>query len=261
MNTGRYTRIRTRQHSDPLFPPHPSRNAFAIALAHSTIYTQQHSIHRFAESCHSSNLHSTPLHPTFKYINEYYNLHTHQRCLKSHFHSESPTARFTTTSLHPTRHLLFIFPLSQPHLLSFHLFSLFWTCGKRSRLILCRRHLFLPISTLLFSFPSSSHSPIHPFSIHSSQNKHSIPIPKHSLPNTLLHNNQGNCLRSLMFHSLTRCKHTLHDQTRMTHQSPPYEPPRRSNNSRRTRLRHRTHLLNARVHCTALHCIATLNPD
>ena len=138
---------------------------------------------------------------------------------------------------------------------------LFWTCGKRSRLILCGRHLFLPISTLLFSFPSSSYTPIHPFSIHSSQNKHSIPISNHSLPNTLLHNNQGNCLRSLMFHSLTRCKHTLHDQTRMTHQSPPYEPPRRSNNSRRTRLRHRTHLLNARVHCTALHCIATLNPD
>ena len=205
MNIGRYTRIHTRQHSDPLFPPHPSRNAFAIALAHSTTYTQQHSIHRFAESCDGSNLHSTPLHPTFKYINEYYNLHTHQRCLKSHFRSESPTSRFTTTFLHPTRHLLFIFPLSQPHLLSFHLFSLFWTCGKRSRLILCGRHLFLPISTLLFSFPSSSHSPIHPFSIHSSQNKHSIPISNHSLPNTLLHNNQGNCLRSLRFHSLPTC--------------------------------------------------------
>ena len=69
MSTGRYTRIHTRWLSDPLFPPHPSRNAFAIALTHSTIYTQQHSIHRFAESCHSSNLHSTPLHPTFKYIN------------------------------------------------------------------------------------------------------------------------------------------------------------------------------------------------
>ena len=40
MNTGWYTRIHTRQHSDPLFPPHPSRNAFAIALAHSSIYTQ-----------------------------------------------------------------------------------------------------------------------------------------------------------------------------------------------------------------------------
>ena len=153
MNTGRYTRIRTRQHSDPLFPPHPSRNAFAIALTHSTIYTQQDSIHRFAESCHSSNLHSTPLHPTFKYINEYYNLHTHQRCLKSHFRSESPTSRFTTTFLHPTRHLLFIFPLSQPHLLSFHLFLLFWTCGNRSWLILCDRHLFLPISTLLLFIP------------------------------------------------------------------------------------------------------------
>ena len=177
MNTGRYTRIRTRQHSDPLITVHPSRNAFAIALAHTSIYTQQDSIHRFAESCHGSNLHSTPLHSTFKYINAYYNLHNHQRCLESHFHSESPTSRFTTISLHPTRHLLFIFPLSQPHLLSFHLFFLFWTCGKRSRLILCGRHLFLPISTLLFSFPSSSHSPIHPFSIHSSQNKHSIPIP------------------------------------------------------------------------------------
>ena len=153
MSTGRYTRIHTRWLSDPLFPPHPSRNAFAIALTHSTIYTQQHSIHRFAESCHSSNLHTTTLHSTFKYINEYYNLHTHQRCLESHFHSESPTSRFTTTFLHPTRHLLFIFPLSQPHLLSFHLFSLFWTCGKRSRLILCRRHLFLPISTLLLFIP------------------------------------------------------------------------------------------------------------
>ena len=122
MSTGRYTRIRTRQHPDPLITVHPSRNAFAIALAHSITYTKQHSIHRFAESCDSSNLHTTTLHPTFEYINEYYNLHTHQRCLKSHFHSESPTSRFTTTFLHPTRHLLFIFPLSQPHLLSFHLF-------------------------------------------------------------------------------------------------------------------------------------------
>ena len=122
MSTGRYTRICTRWLSDPLFPPHPSRNAFAIALTHSTIYTQQHSIHRFAASCDGSNLHSTPLHPTFKYINGYYNLHTHQGCLESHVCSASPTERFTATSLHPTRHLLFIFPLSQPHLLSFHLF-------------------------------------------------------------------------------------------------------------------------------------------
>ena len=108
MSTGRYTRICTRQHSDPLFPPHPSRNAFAIALTHSTIYPQQHSIHRFAESWDGSNLHSTPLHSTFNYINAYYNLHTHQRCLESHFHSESPTARFTIISsnlpstLHPS---------------------------------------------------------------------------------------------------------------------------------------------------------------
>ena len=112
MSTGRYTRICTRQHSDPLFPPHPSRNAFAIALTHSTIYTQQHSIHRFAASCDGNNLHSTPLHSTFNYIDAYYNLHTHQRCLESHFHSESPTARFTTISFHPTCHLLFILPLS-----------------------------------------------------------------------------------------------------------------------------------------------------
>ena len=65
--------------------------------------------------------------------------------------------------------------------------------------------------------------------------------------------------------------YTLHDETRVTHQSPSYEPPRRSNNSRRTRLRHRNHLLNAPVqctavlynalHCTALHCNAMLNSD
>ena len=188
MNTGWYTRIRTRQHSDPLFPPHPSRNAFAIAFTHSSIYTQQDSIHRFAESCHGSNLHTTTLHSTFNYINEYYNLHTHQRCLKSHFHSESPTARFTTTSLHPTRHLLFIFPLSQPHLLSFHLFFLFWTCGKRSRLILCGRHLFLPISTLLLfipfiitqSNPSLLHSLVSKQTLHTHPNPSLLKPPKHS---------------------------------------------------------------------------------
>ena len=153
MSTGRYTRIHTRQHSDPLFPPHPSRNAFAIAFTHSSIYTQQDSIHRFAASCDGNNLHSTPLHPTFNFIHGYYILYTHQGCLESHVCSASPTERFTATSLHPTRHLLFIFPLSQPHLLSFHLFSLFWICGKRSRLILCGRYLFLPISTLLLFIP------------------------------------------------------------------------------------------------------------
>ena len=263
MNTGRYTRIRTRQHSDPLFPPHPSRNAFAIALAHSTIYTQQHSIHRFAESCHSSNLHSTSLHPTFKYINEYYNLHTHQRCLKSHFRSESPTSRFTTTFLHPTRHLLFIFPLSQPHLLSFHLFFLFWTCGKRSRLILCGRHLSYPF--LLSSFHSLHH--------HTAQ---SIPSPFTRLKTNTPYPSQHFTPKASQTLSFTTTKetvceasgsilypraYTLRDETRVTQQSPPYEPPRRSNNSRRTRLRHRNHLLNAPVHCTALlysalHCNA-----
>ena len=66
MSTGRYTRIHTRWLSDPLFPPHPSRNAFAIAFTHTMIYTQQDSIHRFAESWDGSNLHSTPLHFHFQ---------------------------------------------------------------------------------------------------------------------------------------------------------------------------------------------------
>ena len=113
MNTGRYTRIHTRQHSDPLFPPHPSRNAFAIAFTHSSIYTQQDSIHRFAASCDGNNLHSTPLHPTFNFIHGYYTLHTHQGCLESHVRSASPTERFNTTSLHPHRHL-FISTTLQP---------------------------------------------------------------------------------------------------------------------------------------------------
>ena len=113
MNTGRYTRIHTRQHSDPLFPPHPSRNAFAIAFTHSSIYTQQDSIHRFAASCDGNNLHSTPLHPTFNFIHGYYTLHTHQGCLESHVRSASPTERFNTTSLHPHHHL-FISTTLQP---------------------------------------------------------------------------------------------------------------------------------------------------
>ena len=98
MSTGRYTRIHTRWPSDSLIAAHPSRSAFAIALPHSIFHTQQHSIHGFVESCHSSNLHSTSLYSTFKYINAYYNLHTHQGCLESHFRSASPTSRFNTTS-------------------------------------------------------------------------------------------------------------------------------------------------------------------
>ena len=98
MSTGRYTRIRARWPSDPLIPAHQRCYAFAIALPHSIFHTQQHSIHRFAESCHGSNLHSTSLHPTSNYIDRYYTLHTHQRCLKPHFHSASPTCRFNTTS-------------------------------------------------------------------------------------------------------------------------------------------------------------------
>ena len=113
MSTGRYTRIHTRWLSDPLFPPHPSRNAFAIAFTHSSIYTQQDSIHRFAASCDGNNLHSTPLHPTFNFIHGYYILYTHQGCLESHVRSASPTERFNTTSLHPHHHL-FISTTLQP---------------------------------------------------------------------------------------------------------------------------------------------------
>ena len=113
MSTGRYTRICTRWLSDPLFPPHPSRNAFAIAFTHTMIYTQQDSIHRFAASCDGNNLHSTPLHPTFNFINGYYILYTHQGCLESHVRSASPTERFNTTSLHPHHHL-FISTTLQP---------------------------------------------------------------------------------------------------------------------------------------------------
>ena len=98
MSTGRESRIHTRWPSDPLIPAHQRCYAFAIALPHSIFHTQQHSIHRFAESCHGSNLHSTSLHPTSNYIDRYYTLHTHQRCLKPHFHSASPTCRFNTTS-------------------------------------------------------------------------------------------------------------------------------------------------------------------
>ena len=198
MSTGRESRIHTRWPSNPLIPAHPSHNAFVIALAHTTIYTQQHSIHRFAESCNSSNLHSTSLYSTFNYMDGYYNLHIHQYHSHSHFHSESPTWRFTATSFHPTRHLLFIFPLSHPHLLSFHLLLLLWTCGKRSRLILCRRHLSYPFLLSSFSFLSSSHTPL-------TRLKTNTPHPFQSLPNTLLRNNQGNSLRSLKFHSLPTC--------------------------------------------------------
>ena len=142
------------------------------------------------------------LHPTFNFIHGYYILYTHQGCLESHVRSASPTERFTATSLHPTRHLLFIFPLSQPHLLSFLILLLFWTNGKRSWLILCGRHLFLPISTLLLFIPfiitQSNPSLLH--SLVSKQTLHTHFNP--SLPNTLLHNSQGNCLRSLRIQPL-----------------------------------------------------------
>ena len=107
-STGRESRIRARWPSDALIAAHQRCYAFAIAFTHSIFHTQQHSIHRFAESCHSSNLHSTSLYPTFNYIDMYYNLHTHQGCLESHFHSASPTSRFIATSLHPHCHLFII---------------------------------------------------------------------------------------------------------------------------------------------------------
>ena len=232
MNTGRYTRIRTRQHLDPLITAHPSRNAFAIALAHTSIYPQQHSIHRFAESCHSSNLHTTTLHPTFKYINGYYNLHTHQRCLKSHFHSESPTSRFTTTSFHPTRHLLFIFPLSQPHLLSFHLLLLLWTCGKRSRLILCGRHLSYPF--LLSSFHSLHHHTLQSIPSPLTRLKTNNPYPFQNIASQTLSFTTKETVCEASGFSLYARANTLHDERRVTQQSRRYQPPRRSNNSRRT---------------------------
>ena len=136
---------------------------------------------------------------------------------------------------------------------------LFWTCGKRSRLILCGRHLFLPISTLLFSFPSSSHSPIHPFSIHSSQNKHSIPISTlHSQTLSFTTAKETVCEASGSI--LYPRAYTLHDETRVTQQSPPYEPLRRSNNSRRTPeglQKDETTTQNPSVECAcALHCDA-----
>ena len=194
-------------HSAPFGSAHCGSSAM-LCLRYCTytlyFHTQHDSIHRFAESCHGSNLHSTPLYSTFKYIDVYYNLHTHQYHSHSHFHSESPTARFTTTSFHPTRHLLFILPLSQPHLLSFLILLLFWTNGKRSRFNLCGRHYSYPFllssfcSLLVQPYPSSSHTPL-------TRLKTNTPHPFQSLPNTLLRNNQGNSLRSLKFHSLPTC--------------------------------------------------------
>ena len=98
MSTGRESRIHTRWPSDALIAAHQRCYAFAIALPHSIFHTQQYSIHRFAESCHSSNLHSTLLYPTFNYIEPYYILHTHQYHSHPHFHSASPTCRFNPTS-------------------------------------------------------------------------------------------------------------------------------------------------------------------
>ena len=137
MSTGRESRIHTRWPSDPLIPAHQRCYAFAIALPHSIFHTRQYSIHRFAESCDSNNLHSTSLYSTFKYINAYYNLHTHQECLESHFHSASPTSRFNTTSLHPHCHL-FITTTLQPFTfvhfsLLFSLWAWAWARGWAER--------------------------------------------------------------------------------------------------------------------------------
>ena len=186
----------------------------------------------------------------------YYNLHTHQYHSHSHFHSESPTSRFTTTSFHPTRHLLFILPLSQPHLLSFLILLLFWTNGKRSELILCGRHYSYPLllssfcSLLVQPYPSSSHTPFTRLKTntpHSFQTKASQTLSFATTKETV-------CEASTSI--LCACGYTLHDERRVTQQSPRYEPLRRSKDSRRTRLRHRNHLLNARVCCCAMLCTA-----
>ena len=126
MSTGRESRIHTRWPSDALIAAHQRCYAFAIALPHSIFHTQQYSIHRFAESCHGSNLHSTSLHPTSNYIDMYYNLHTHQGCLESHFHSASPTCRFNTTSLHPHCHLFIIATFPPFTFIHFSLLFSFW---------------------------------------------------------------------------------------------------------------------------------------
>ena len=199
----------------------------------------------------------------------YYNLHTHQYHSHSHFHSESPTARFTTTSFHPTRHLLFILPLSQPHLLSFLILLLFWTNGKRSRFNLCGRHYSYPFllssfcSLLVQPYPSSSHTP---FTRLKTNTPHSFQT-KASQTLSFAKTKETVCEASTSI--LCACAYTLHDERRVTQQSPRYEPLRCSKDSRRTRLRHRNHLLNARVcccamlcnavQCCAMHCIKTLN--
>ena len=163
MSTGRYTRIRTRWPSDPLIAAHQRCYTFAIALPHSIFHTQQHSIHRFAESCHGSNLHTTTLHPTSNYIDRYYTLHTHQRCLKPHFHSASPTSRFNTTSfqglslhsssIHSTNHF-------------FSQINSYFTLGLRGW---AKRKGFKYNTTTLTLFPPIlllSLSLLHPFSQH-----------------------------------------------------------------------------------------------
>ena len=163
MRPGRYTRIRTRWLSDALIPAHQRCYTFAIALPHSIFHTQHDSIHRFAESCHSSNLHSTSLHPTSNYIDRYYTLHTHQRCLKPHFHSASPTCRFNTTSfqglslhsssIHSTNHF-------------FSQINSYFTLGLRGW---AKTKVFKYNTTTLTLFPPIfllSLSLLHPFSQH-----------------------------------------------------------------------------------------------
>ena len=56
----------------------------------------------------------------------YYNLHTHQGCLESHFHSASPTSRFNTTSLHPHCHLFITTTLHPFTFVHFSLLFSFW---------------------------------------------------------------------------------------------------------------------------------------
>ena len=184
----------------------------------------------------------------------------------THIHISIPNRRHGASPLHHFIQLAIYSSSFHSHNHTFSLFSSFYSSGLTER--------DLGSIYAADTIPTHFYSPLFvPFiithSTHSSQNKHSIHISNQSLPNTLLRNNQGNSLRSLNIYSLCMRIHSNHDETRVTQQSPRYEPLRCSKDSRRTRLRHRNHLLNARVcccamlcnavQCCALHCIKTLN--
>ena len=177
----------------------------------------------------------------------------------THIHISIPNRQQRASPLHHFIQLAIYSSSFHSHNHTFSLFTSFTFLDLRKEIWVqsMRPTLFLPISTLLFLFSSSTTIPfIITYSIHPSQNKHSTLISNHSLPNTLLRKNQGNSLRSLNIYSLCMRIHSNHDERRVTQQSPRYELLRRSKDSRRTRLRHRNHLLNARVCCCAMLCTA-----